>query len=286
MAKVDYLPALRHDDQGANDYATFEARPLTGALGAEIEGVDLRAGLDGRRLADVRRALVNHMVLVFRDQDLDAAQLVALGRSFGALHVNPFVAGLADHPEVMEVRSEENETARFAGRWHSDISWAQRPSRGSLLHARVVPPWGGDTLFANAVMAWEALSPAMRGMLDGLKAEHAAFQGHGREAVFAGAPETVSHPLIRVHPETGRKALFVNEYFTCGIEGMTSDESRPILDFLFRHLVRPEFTCRVRWRERTLAFWDNRCTQHYAANDYRGERRLMWRVTIEGDRPF
>ncbi len=286
MNNAEYLPALRNEGQRRNDYGSFDAAPLTGALGAEISGIDLREDLDDRQFADLRDALINHMVLVFPDQDLTAGQLVALGQAFGDLHINPFVAGLDDHPEIMEVRSEENETARFAGRWHSDISWAEQTSYGSLLHARTVPPWGGDTLFANAVMAWEALSPAMRGMLDGLRAEHTSIQGHERCAVFADAPEAVIHPLARTHPETNRKALFVNEYFTCGIDGMTADEGRSILSFLFHHLTRPEFTCRVRWRERTLVFWDNRCTQHYATNDYPGETRLMWRVTIDGEKPY
>ncbi len=286
MAAVDYLPPLRHDSQAVCDYKAMAVTPLTGALGAEVSGLDLRGGLDGDTLAEVRRALLNHMVLVFRDQPLEAADLVALGRTFGELHVNPFVAGLPGCPEVMEIRSEENETARFAGRWHSDITWDERPSLGSLLHARILPPFGGDTLFANMAMAWEALSPTMRRTLEGLRAEHTAFQGHARAAAFAEAPAKVTHPLARTHPETGRKALFVNEYFTCGIEGMTSDESRPLLDFLFAHLVRPEFTCRVRWSENALVFWDNRCTQHYAANDYPGDARLMWRVTINGDKPY
>lgn len=285
MATIDYLPPLRHDAQETDDYASFTVAPISAALGAEIRGIDLAASLDRQRFAELRRALLNHMVLVLRDQDLDAPGLVALGRSFGPLHVNPFVSGVAGHPEVMEVRSEENATARFAGRWHSDITWSERPSLASLLHARIVPPFGGDTLFANMALAWEALSPVMRRVLDGLKAEHTAFQGHDREARLAEVPETVSRPLARTHPESGRKALFVNEYFTRAIEGMTSDESRAILDFLFHHLVRPDFTCRVHWQPNTLVIWDNRCTQHYATNDYPGSRRLMWRVTVEGDRP-
>ena len=285
MATMDYLPPLRHEGQETDDYTSFAVTPISGALGAEVHGIDLAAGLDRQQFAELHRALLNHMVLVLRDQDLDAGGLVALGRCLGPLHVNPFVSGVAGHPEVMEVRSEENVTARFAGRWHSDITWAERPALASLLHARIVPPVGGDTLFANMVLAWEALSPVMRRMLDGLKAEHTAFQGHDRQASLAEAPDAVSHPLARTHPESGRKALFVNEYFTRAIEGMTPDESHPILDFLFRHLVRPDFTCRVRWQPNTLIIWDNRCTQHYATNDYPGARRLMWRVTVEGDRP-
>jgi len=286
MAMAEYLPPLRHHDQATADYRHITVAPLTGGLGAEVSGLDLRDPLEGERMEEIRRALLNHLVLVFRDQDLDAQQLVDLGSAFGPLHVNPFVSGLADHPEVMEIRSEENETARFAGRWHSDITWDERPSLGSLLHARTIPAYGGDTLFANMYLAWEALTPTMRKMLEGLYAQHTAFQGHGRVAAFAEPPEHVTHPLVRTHPETGRKALFVNEYFTCGIEGMASDESRPILDFLFRHMVRPEFTCRIRWSEKALVFWDNRCTQHYAANDYPGDPRLMWRVTVVGDKPY
>ncbi len=286
MASVDYLPPLRHDGQATDDYKVVTVAPIAGSLGAKVSGVDLSDGLDGDLLADIHRALLNHLVLVFPGQELSAEQLIALGKTFGSLHVNPFVAGLPDHPEIMQIRSEENETARFAGRWHSDITWEARPSMGSLLHARTIPAYGGDTLFANMYMAWEALTPTMRRTLDGLQAEHTAFQGHGRAAAFADAPEVVTHPLARTHPETGRKALFVNEYFTCGILGMTSAESQPLLDFLFRHLQRPEFTMRVRWTENALVFWDNRCTQHYAANDYPGDPRLMWRVTINGDKPY
>ncbi len=285
MATVEYLPPLRQDTQNTRDYSQFGVSPLSGGLGAEVDGLDLRAGLSGERLEEVRRALLNHLVLVFRDQELDADQLIALGRAFGDLHVNPFVAGLPDHPEIMQIKSEENETARFAGRWHSDTTWEERPSMGSLLHARRIPAYGGDTLFANMYLAWDALSPGMRRVLEGLNAQHTASQGHGRMASFADAPEMVTHPLARTHPETGRKALFVNEYFTCGIDGMTADESRPLLDFLFGHLTRPEFCARIRWTPHALVFWDNRCTQHYAANDYPDDARLMWRVTVNGDRP-
>lgn len=286
MANVEYLPPLSEARQAFHDYERLTAEPITGALGAEISGVDLSKDLDETTLDEIRAALRNHLVLVFRDQKLEADDLVALGRRFGDLHVNPFVAGLEGHPEIMQIRSEENETARFAGRWHSDITWDRRPSMGSLLHARTIPPYGGDTLFANMYLAWDALSPTMQRLLDGLRAEHTAFQGHARAAAFADAPAKVSHPLVRTHPETGRKALFVNEYFTCGIEGMSSDESRPLLDFLFAHMARPEFTCRIRWAANALVFWDNRCTQHYAANDYPGEQRLMWRVTVTGDEPY
>ncbi len=287
MTAFDYLPPLSHDDQAVTPkHGLFSVRPMTGGLGAEIDDVDLAKPLADDMKSALRQALLHHLVLVFRDQQLGPEELVALGRTFGDLHVNPFVAGLESHPEIMQIRSEENEEARFAGRWHSDITWEERPSLGSLLYAKTIPTYGGDTLFANMYLAYESLSPTMRRTLDGLRGEHTAFQGHGRDAAFAEAPDKVVHPLVRTHPETGRKALFVNEYFTCGIDGMTSDEAAPILDFLYRHMVRPEFTCRVRWSEGALVFWDNRCTQHYAANDYPNESRLMWRVTINGDKPY
>jgi len=162
MASADYLPPLRHDGQATDDYKLITVAPVTGSLAAVISGIDLSHGLEGDLLAEVRRALLNHLVLVFPAQNLSAEQLIALGATFGSLHVNPFVAGLPDHPEIMQIRSEENETVRFAGRWHSDITWEARPSMGSLLHARTIPPYGGDTLFANMYMAWEALTPTMR----------------------------------------------------------------------------------------------------------------------------
>ena len=238
-------------------------------------------------LEELHLALRNHLVLFFRNQDLSARQLAKLGRQFGELHVNPFGQGHPDTPEVMLVRSEENEELRFAGKWHSDISWDKYPSMGSILHAVKVPRFGGDTLFANMYLAYEALSAPMQEILKRLKAKHTVDKGKFGGARFGNAfADSVIHPLLRTHPDTQRRALFANEYFTCAIEGMTSAESEALLRFLFVHMARPDFCCRFRWQPGSLAFWDNRVTQHYATNDYPGVSRLMHRVTIVGERPY
>ena len=283
----DYLPALRHRPQeAAPDYQRFEARPSSGALGVEIHRVDLSRRLDDTTLEELQAALLNHLVLFFRDQSLEPADLSRIGRAFGELHVNPFAEGLPEAPEVMMVRSEENEQLRFAGKWHTDISWEERPAMGSILYAVDTPGFGGDTLFSNMYLAYDTLSETMRGVLGRLRARHAASRNHASSARFGDPVEDqVVHPVVRTHPDTGCRALYVNEYFTYLIEGMTEDESAPLLEFLFAHVNRPDFCCRFQWRPGSLAFWDNRCTQHYATNDYPGESRLMHRITIVGDRP-
>ena len=284
-----HFPAATSDIQQSRsgEYQWFKANPLCGALGVEIDAVDLSKTLTDGMLEELHRAFLNHLVLFFRAQDLSAPQLTRLGRNFGELHVNPFGEGHPDAAEVMLVRSEENEELRFAGKWHSDISWDENPSLGSILYAENVPTFGGDTLFANMYLACEALSPPLQKMLSRLNAVHTVDKGKFGGARY-GDPfkDAVIHPVLRTHPDTGRLALFVNEYFTCAIEGMNPAESQTLLSFLFAHLVRPDFSCRFRWEPGSLAFWDNRVTQHYATNDYPGVSRRMHRVTIVGERPF
>jgi taurine dioxygenase len=268
------------------EYQHFVASPINGALGAELEGLDLSREIEVSAVKEIRTALIQHQVIVFRNQKLDPEQLINLGRHFGDLHRNPFVKGLDHFPEVIEIRSEENHEKQFTGLWHSDISWSSRPSLGSLLYAVHVPTFGGDTLFSNMYEAFTSLSSGMQKILLELRAEHRVDRYHSARPQYADSVEDgVIHPVVITHPESGRKALFINEYFTTRFDGMTEEESEPLLKYLFQHSVKPDFTCRIHWEPGTLVFWDNRCTTHYATNDYPGKTRLMHRVTIDGEAP-
>ncbi len=274
---------LQHTD---TEYAHLTVRPINGALGAEIDGVDLSKKLENAVVDEIKNALISHQVIVFRDQPLNPQHLISLGKHFGMLHRNPFVKGLDQFPEIIEIKSEENQEKRFTGLWHSDISWSELPSMGSLLYAVTVPKFGGDTLFANMYLAFSSLSSGMQETLRKLRAEHRVDRYHSAKADYADLPKDgIYHPVVTTHPESNRKVLFVNEYFTTRFENMTEEESKPLLEYLFQHSVRPDFTCRIHWEPNTLVFWDNRCTLHYATNDYPGESRLMHRVTIDGDVP-
>jgi taurine dioxygenase len=280
-------------------YNTIAVERIAGALGAEVSGVDLSRPLADAVIAEIRRALIGNCVIFFRDQHLTPEQHLAFGRRFGELQVHDFVEGMDDREEVLEVRKEEYETRNFGGSWHTDVSYLERPALGSVLYAREVPEHGGDTMFANQYLAYEALSDGMKTMLGGMTAIHSAGRIYGTAAKRAkealpssmsfhfseAAHAEVEHPVIRTHIETGRKTLYVNGNFTVRFKGMTEEESAPLLQYLYRHAVRPEFTCRFRWRENSIAFWDNRAVQHYAVNDYHGQRRVMHRVTIHGERP-
>ena len=273
----------------------FRVNPVAGALGAEIEGVDLARPLDADVLAAVRRALLDHLVLFFRDQELTPDALLAAARQFGTPIEYPFVKGIEGHPEVIEVAKLEHERVNFGGIWHSDTTYLETPPMGTLLLAREVPAAGGDTLFANMYRACETLSDGLRAILEGLTAINSSAKAdvsRTREDRVRSAPNDgahrvfeAEHPVLRTHPETGRKALYVNVGHTLRFGGMTEAESAPLLGYLFRHLTQPEFTCRFRWRPGSLAFWDNRAAQHNPINDYHGFRRVMHRVTLAGDRP-
>jgi taurine dioxygenase len=270
-------------------------RKTAGALGAEISGVDLRRELDAATAAALRRALLDHLVIFFRDQELSPEQFLAFSRRFGTPVEYPFVKGLPGHPEIIEVLKREHETVNFGGIWHSDTTYLEEPPMGSMLLAREVPPYGGDTLFANMYLAYETLSDGMRRMLDGMVAVSTSAKADvskTREDRIkeSAAPEArrsyeAEHPVVRTHPETGRKALYVNVAHTARFKDMTEAESAPLLQYLCQHQVRPEFTCRFAWRPGSIAFWDNRATQHNPVNDYHGHRRLMHRITLAGDRP-
>jgi taurine dioxygenase len=238
-------------------------------------------------------------VIFFLDRHLTPEQHLAFGRRFGGLNVHDFVGGVADYLEIIEVRKEaEDRGSNFGGVRHSDVTYLEEPALGAILYAREVPEFGGDTLFANMYLAYDALSGAMKRMLDGMTVVHSARRPYGRGSDWFptqramdirrsnSAQAEVEHPVIRTHPETGRKGLFVNSTFTIRFSGMSEEESAPLLDYLYRHLVRPEFTCRFDWSANAIAFWDNRCVQHYAINDYHGQRRVMHRVTINCDRPY
>jgi taurine dioxygenase len=270
-------------------------RPLAGAIGAEIAGVDLAQPLDAETVAAIRKVWLDHLVIFFHDQDLPPARLLALARRFGEPIEYPFVKGIEGFPEITPVIKLENERVNFGGLWHSDTTYLDIPPMGTMLVAREVPPYGGDTLFANTYLAYETLSAGMRQALDGLIAVNSSAKADTtktredrmRDGARDGARAeyVAEHPVVRTHPETGRKALYVNRAHTASFAEMTEDESRPLLEYLFRHSVSPELTCRFQWEVGSLALWDNRCAMHNPINDYDGYTRTMHRITLAGDEP-
>lgn len=274
--------------------------PTGRGCAARIDGLDLSRTPDAATIDAIRDAFARHPVLAFSGQQLDPAGLERFAGSLGAFGDDPYVAPLPDHPHVIEVRREAAETAPiFGSQWHSDWSFQATPPSATLLYGAVIPPRGGDTVFADACAAWDALSPTLRALLAGLDGVHSAAPSYGPKGLFARDDATRSmriivsadaercevHPLGRRHLESGRTALFVNHVYTVGIAGMHLDESRALLDFLFRHLTREEFIYRHRWEPGTLLMWDNRRVVHYADGGYEGHRRLMYRSTLAGERP-
>ncbi len=276
-------------------YRHFDTVPVSPAIGAELLGIDLSQDLSDEAIDEIRQALLDHLVIFFRNQSVTPSQQIAFSQRFGELSFYPFVSGLPDYPEIVEVRKEPNETTNFGGLWHTDTSYLPIPPLGSLLYALEVPPSGGDTLLANMYMAYDALSDTMKDLLVGLHGVNSAERGSAastRVDRIRDNPKkaneivtTATHPLVRTHPETGRKALYCSDAHTMHIEGMTLEESQPILRYLYRQQQRPEFSCRFQWTPGALAFWDNRAAQHNALNDYHGHRRVMHRVTLAGDVP-
>ncbi len=274
----------------------LQISPMTGVLGAEVDGVDLARDLSDETIAAIRAALCAHHVLVFRDQELSMEQQLAFGRRFGELDTHPFVHGNDEYPEILDVVTEPDDRINFGGGWHTDVTFLPEPDMGSILYAVEVPPSGGDTLFASQHAAYEALSDTMKSMVDDLRAVHTAGHQYGEGGISTRSKamktrnaersaDEVEHPVIRTHPESGRRGLYVNRAFTTRIRGLTADESRALLTFLFRQGVKEAFTCRLVWQPGTLAMWDNRSVQHYALHDYVGHRRVMRRITVKGDRP-
>jgi taurine dioxygenase len=278
-------------------YSHIEVRPLAGALGAEVFGVDLRREPTQEVIAEIRRAHLEYLVIFFRDQPISDDELARFGRCFGELApLPPHRQVPGKFPELLIIDKQPSDKLVFGWEWHSDTTHLEVPSLGSVLLGKIIPPVGGDTLFANQYLAYETLSEGMKQALSTLRARHSngrILMTLERDAVLpSGESETQKyatawavHPVVRTHPETGRKALFVNEIHTERFDEMTYEESQPLLQFLYRHSTRPEFTCRFRWQEGSIAFWDNRCCQHLALNDYPGQRRLMHRVQIKGTRP-
>jgi taurine dioxygenase len=276
------------------DYRAITVTPLVGALGAEISGVDLSTKVADATMAEIRRAWLAHLVIFFRDQLLEPTEFLAFARRLGEPVEYPFVQGIADFPEIIAVTKLPHETVNFGGIWHSDTVYLERPPMATMLVAREVPPHGGDTMFSNMYAAFDALSPGMQRLLEGLRAVNSSAmadvsktrEDRLRDSGTGGDHEYLSeHPVVRTHTETGRKALYVNVAHTQRFVGMTEEESRPLLRFLFEHSVRPEFTCRFRWRVGSVALWDNRCAMHNPINDYHGHTRSMHRITLAGDVP-
>jgi taurine dioxygenase len=274
--------------------AGMKVRRIAGALGAEIDGVDLR-DLTDAQMKEIRAAWLEHLVIFFRKQTLTPPEYMAFAQRVGRPIEYPFVKGIAGFPEIIEVKKLEHEKVNFGGVWHSDTAYLEAPPMASMLLAREIPPFGGDTLFANMYAAYEALSDGMKRLLEPLYAVNSSAKAdvtRTREDRLktdgsdkAGKELVAEHPVVRTHPETGRKALYVNFAHTARFRGMTEQESAPLLNFLFQHQIKPEFTCRFSWQVGSLALWDNRCAQHNPVNDYHGYKRLMHRITLEGDRP-
>ena len=282
-------------------YNRIKVKPLSGGCGAEIFGVDLSEDLGNETFAEVQRAFHENLVIFFRDQNLTPDEQKKFGRRFGTLNIHPQYVPLDGHPEILPVLKEPDETKNIGDVWHTDVSFLEQPSMGSLLYAHEVPTAGGDTMFANQYLAYETLSDGMKKLLNNVAAVHsdrvlsnpanAADRNEGRstrirENAMTEEEITNEHPVVRTHVETGRKSLYVNRPFTVRFSGMTEAESQPLLEYLYTHATRPEITCRFRWKKHSVAFWDNRCTQHYALNDYHGHRRTMHRVTVNGERPI
>ena len=274
-------------------YKIIETRPIAPALGAEIGGVDLSRPLGDDVIAEIRQALLQYLVVFFRDQDITPEQHLTFARRFSDLVTYPMVKGLDDYPEIAPVVKLEHETANFGGIWHSDTTYLPVPPLGAILVARELPQKGGDTLFANMVMAYDALPDDMKEKLSGLIAinssakDHVAKSRQDRQKDMDDVPEPLSaeHPAVRTHPETGLKSLYVNRGHTVGFKGMAEDESAPLLEELFEHQTQGKFTCRFQWRPGSIAFWDNRSAQHNPINDYHGHKRVMHRITLAGDVP-
>jgi taurine dioxygenase len=269
--------------------------PIAGSLGAEILDIDLSAKLTAETVVALRRAWLEHLVVFFHEQNLPPKHFLAFARGFGEPMDYPFLKGLDDFPQINAVVKLEHETVNFGGIWHSDTTYLPEPPSATMLIAREVPPHGGDTLFTNQYLAYEGLPSSLRKLLDGLVAINTSAKADTtktREDRIRDSGRNdkqneylAKHPVVRTHPETGRKALYVNPAHTIRVEGMSEEESAPLLDFLFQHQVRPEYTCRFSWRVGSIALWDNRCTLHNPVNDYQGYRRVMHRITLKGDVP-
>ena len=273
-------------------YETIEVEPVSPMIGAEISGVDISKPLGNRTYQELHDALMEYQVIFFRDQEMTLDEHKDFGRHFGELHIHPSAKAPEGHPEIITIHADEKSKVVAGMKWHSDVSCDAEPPMGSILHLHTIPPVGGDTMFASMYAAYESLSDPIKNLIGGMMAWHESARVH-RDRFGAGGklrdgvdvfPESL-HPIVRTHPVTGRKALFVNENFTSRIEGLKKNESDAILQMLYDHIATPEFHCRFRWREKSVAFWDNRCAQHRTVWDYYPQVRHGYRVTIAGDKP-
>jgi taurine dioxygenase len=281
-------------------YRIISVDPEPSGFGAQITGLDLSRPLDDEALVEVKAAWARHAVVAFPDQPLSLEALEAFTQQIGPFGEDPFIKPMPGHPNVLELRREPDEKAtNFGAGWHSDWSFQPEPPAATILRSEVVPPVGGDTLFCDCARAYEALSPTMQRMLEGLRAVHSATRAYGTKGVFAReteartmeiivspeADKSLTHPLVRTHPVTGRKALYVSPVYTTGIEGLTLAESQAMLGFLFKHMTDEAFVYRHKWKPGMVLMWDNRCTAHFAEGGYDGHLRVMHRTTVAGERP-
>jgi taurine dioxygenase len=280
-------------DARSNDMTGMTLHPAAGAVGAEVRGLDLSRPLPPATVAALRTALGEHGVLFFRDQHLSEPQHIAFAEQFAPVNINRFFKTAEGWPQIAEVRKEPEQKKNIGGGWHTDHSYDEIPALGSVLYAREVPDYGGDTIFSSMYAAYDALSEGLKQTLSGMRAVHSSRHvfgaNAGRGEDMKGrllnpelATQDATHPVIITHPISGKRALYVNRGFTLRFDGWTAEESKPLLDYLYQHGTRPEFTCRFQWQVGSIAFWDNRATWHLAVNDYHGQRRLMHRITLEG----
>jgi len=284
-------PRYRHVVDESAPYETIAVDKLTPIIGAEIAGVDLSGAISNRQMDEIHRALAENSVIFFRDQHISPEQHLAFGRNFGDLHIHPAAPHAPGMEELMIIHADKDSPRANGEGWHSDVSCDPEPPMGSILYIKTCPPKGGDTLFASMYAAYEALSDRMKAYLDGMMAIHDGEEtyrgtyknlGVADKAVYPKA----EHPVVRTHPVTGKKALYVNRGFTRSLVGVPRDESYAILNYLWNHAENPLFQCRFRWTENAVAFWDNRCVQHRAMWDYWPNTRSGFRVTVKGDKPY
>ena len=281
-------------------YQTIDVKPISGVLGAEIFGVNLANDISEETFAEIYQTWLDHLVIFFRDQDITPEHYLKFAKKFGEIHTHPLMKGMDDYPEVLEIVKTEDDTYTFGNTWHTDQIFTEQPAKASMLYAKEVPPYGGDTLFANMYAAYDALSDGMKSMLYNLqtlnKGDNFKRRGLSRAERYAGRtsmklkekpddrPTEAIHPLVRTHPETKRKSLYISVH-TETLEDFGETEADVIIDQLREHAMKPEFVCRFPWEVGSIALWDNRCTQHYAMGDYQGFRRRMHRLMIKGDTP-
>ena len=284
-------PRIKHVADETAPYETISVDKYTPIIGAEISGADLAKPLSNRQMDEIHRALAENSVIFFRDQHMSQEQHLAFGRNFGELHIHPAAPHAPGHDELMIIHADKNSPRANGEGWHSDVSCDPVPPMGSILYIKQTPPKGGDTLFSSMYAAYEALSDRMKAYLEGMTALHDGEENYRGTYAYAGVGDKpnyprAEHPVIRTHPVTGKKALYVNRGFTRRLLGVPRDESKAILEYLWDHAENPLFQCRFRWQPNSVAFWDNRCVQHRAMWDYWPHTRSGFRVTVAGDKPY